>query len=180
MAKAAKKTTSFQRKATKTPAKPAAMGRPTGYRPEHVGVARKMAEMGATVADFANAFNVSISTVSLWMVTHPDFSEAIKAGRVSADARVEHSLYQRATGYEHDETDIRVVDGAIAMTPVRKVYPPDTTAAIFWLKNRKPDEWRDMKAMEHTGKDGGPIETRSLSDEDRDKRIAELLAKRGK
>ena len=72
---------------------------------------------------------------------------------------------------------IRVVDGAIAMTPIRKVYPPDTTAAIFWLKNRKPEEWRDKQAVEHSGPNGGPIETRSLSDEALKARIADLSAK---
>jgi hypothetical protein len=47
--------------------------------------------------------------------------------------------------------DIRVVQGEIVQTPIRKFYPPDTTAAIFWLKNRKPGEWRDKQELEHTG-----------------------------
>ena len=60
-------------------------------------------------------------------------------------------------GYEHDETDIRVVDKEIVMTPIRKIYPPDTTAAIFWLKNRRPEQWRETKAVELTGAQGGPV-----------------------
>ena len=49
------------------------------------------------------------------------------------------AVCSRANGYEHDEVDIRVVSGEIVQTPIRKYYPPDTTAAIFWLKNRRPD-----------------------------------------
>ena len=162
---------------TDKPKKAAPVGRPTGYDPKYVVIAKKMAEMGATTADLANGFGVAISTINLWMVTHSEFSDAIKAGRKSADERVEHSLYQRATGYECDETDIRVVDGAIAMTPIRKVYPPDTTAAIFWLKNRTPEEWRDKQAVEHSGPNGGPIETRNLDDDALKSRIAALVAK---
>ena len=71
---------------------------------------------------------------------------------------MERSLFARANGYEHDEVDIRVVDKEIVQTPIRKYYPPDTTAAIFWLKNRRPDQWRETKAVELTGAAGGPIE----------------------
>lgn len=64
---------------------------------------------------------------------------------------MERSLFARATGYEHDEVDLRVIDKAIVETPIRKYYPPDTTAAIFWLKNRRPGEWRDKQDVEHSG-----------------------------
>jgi hypothetical protein len=47
--------------------------------------------------------------------------------------------------------DIRVVGGDIVQTPIRKFYPPDTTAAIFWLKNRAPAQWRDKQEIEHSG-----------------------------
>ena len=54
-------------------------------------------------------------------------------------------------GYEHDEVDIRVVDKEVIQTPIRKYYPPDSTALIFWLKNRKPADWRDKVEPEHSG-----------------------------
>lgn len=60
-----------------------------------------------------------------------------------ADAEVADRLYQRALGYTHVEDDIRVCDGVIITTPTTRHYPPDTTACIFWLKNRRPDLWRD-------------------------------------
>ena len=63
-------------------------------------------------------------------------------------------MFARANGYEHDEVDIRVVQNEIVQTPIRKFYPPDTTAAIFWLKNRRPDMWRDKTDVAIAGADG--------------------------
>jgi hypothetical protein len=80
-------------------------------------------------------------------------------------------------GYEHDEVDIRVVSGEIVQTPIRKIYPPDTTAGIFWLKNRQKAQWRDRIDTELSGKDGGPIQTEELSPNDIARRIAFVLAK---
>lgn len=147
-------------------------GRPSKYKDEYVSQARKLTALGATDAELADFFSVTISTVSLWKVKHPEFSEALKLGKEVADKRVEEALYNRALGYSHEDTDIRVVDGAIMETPMIKHYPPDTTAAIFWLKNRKPDEWRDKRDIEHSGS----IKFDDLTDEDIDRRIAALQA----
>lgn len=133
------------------------MGRPTKYKTEYAEQAKKLCKLGATNAQLADFFEVTVSTVSLWMVEHQDFSDAVKLPKAEADERVEQSLFQRAMGYEHDEIDIRVVDHEIVQTPVRKFYPPDSTAMIFWLKNRKPDQWRETKAVELTGANGGPV-----------------------
>lgn len=127
------------------------MGRPSKYKPEFAEQAKKLAVLGATDAQMADFFGVSISTFSLWKVEYAEFSESLKVAKEEADKRVEHSLYQRAMGYEHDEVDIRVVAGELKMTPIRKHYPPDTTACIFWLKNRKPKEWRDKVEHQHSG-----------------------------
>lgn len=126
-------------------------GRPTKFKPDHVVTARALAKLGATNIEMAEAFGVSLSTLNLWKAQHKEFSDAIKVGKTVADERVIDSLYNRAMGYSHPDTDIRVVDGAIIETPLIKHYPPDTTAAIFWLKNRRPDEWRDKQEVEHTG-----------------------------
>jgi hypothetical protein len=132
-------------------------GRPTKYKPEYAEQARKLCALGATDAQLADFFEVSISTVSLWKVKHQEFSESISIPKEMADSRVEQSLYRRAMGYEHDEVDIRVVGGEIVETAIRKYYPPDSTAMVFWLKNRKPEQWREVKAVELTGSDGGPV-----------------------
>jgi hypothetical protein len=142
-------------------------GRPSKFKPEYVGQAKKLAELGATDPQIADFFQVSISTVSLWKVEHAEFSEALKLGKVQADQRVEEKLYSRAMGFEHDEVDIRVVNGELVQTPIRKFYPPDTTACIFWLKNRQPESWRETKAIELTGKNGGPVRVaRELTDDE--------------
>ena len=132
-------------------------GRPTKYRTEYPEQAAKLCALGATDAQLADFFGVAVSTINLWKVQHPEFSESIKVPKAQADQRVEQSLYRRAMGYEHDETDIRTVGTKLVKTPIRKHYPPDTTAAIFWLKNRDPENWRDR--VEHTGANGGAIQT---------------------
>jgi len=134
------------------------IGRPSKYRPEFAEQAKKLCALGATDAQLADFFEVAISTVSLWKVQHKEFSEAINLPKAEADSRVEQSLYRRAMGYEHDDVDIRVIEGQIVETRVRKYYPPDTAAMIFWLKNRKPQDWRDKVQQEHSGPEGGPIQ----------------------
>lgn len=127
------------------------MARPTKYKPEYPAQAAKLCALGATDAQLADFFGVAISTVNLWKVEHAEFSESIKVPKSQADDRVEQSLYRRAMGYEHDESDIRVVMNEIVVTPIRKYYPPDSTAMIFWLKNRKPEQWRDKIETELSG-----------------------------
>lgn len=128
------------------------MGRPSSYKPEYAERAAALCANGATEAELAAEFGVSITTLRNWKAVHGEFLAALKLNKEAADHRVEVSLYQRAMGYEHEEVDIRVVNGEIVQTPITKFYPPDTTAAIFWLKNRKPAEWRDRQEV--TGADG--------------------------
>lgn len=148
-------------------------GRPSSYKPEFAKIAAAMCELGATDAQLADAFEVNISTINLWKVEHKDFSESVKLSKDIADRRVEESLYRRAMGYEHDEVDIRVVEGQIVQTPIRKYYPPDSTAMIFWLKNRKKAEWRDKQEVEHSG----AIGLHELTDEQLEERIKGLAGK---
>ena len=138
--------------------KPAAVGRPSKYKPDYAEQAIKLCMLGMTDAEMASFFEVSESTLNLWKEVHPEFSESIKKGKAAADADVASRLYHRAMGYDHPEDDIRVVSGEIVITPTIKHYPPDTTAGIFWLKNRQRDKWRDKVETEVTGKDGGPID----------------------
>lgn len=148
-------------------------GRPSSYKKEYVDQAAKLAALGATDADMANFFEVALSTFSLWKVKHQEFSDALKGAKEVADVRVETALYNRAMGYSHEDTDIRVIEGEVVITPVIKHYPPDTTAAIFWLKNRKPEEWRDKRDIEHSGQ----IDLSAMSDEELKAKAAKLLAK---
>ena len=125
------------------------MGRPSKFQPEFITQAEKLCKLGATDQEVADFFEVDVRTVYRWKGENEAFCQALKIGKDVADDRVERSLFARANGYEHDEVDIRVVANTIVQTPIRKYYPPDTTAAIFWLKNRRK-EWRDKAEIEMT------------------------------
>lgn len=120
-----------------------------------------MAAKGKTEAQVAVALGVSLTTLKNWKKKQPKFLVALQKGKDEADADVENSLYLRATGYQHHETDIRVIEGQIVMTQMTKHYPPDATSMIFWLKNRKPKEWRDKietGVTDAEGKDVKPLD----------------------
>ena len=140
------------------------MARPSKYKPEFCVQAQKLCELGATDRELAGFFEVTQQTLDNWKVEHPEFFGSLKLGKESADNRVEQSLYNRAMGYSHPDTDIRVIDGAIVETPLIKHYPPDTTACIFWLKNRRKEEWRDKVEAEHSGNIGLTIEVVRFAD----------------
>jgi hypothetical protein len=118
-------------------------GRPTDYKEEYNAQAEKLCKLGATDKELADFFEVVESTINEWKLKHPEFSESIKAGKILADSEVAEKLFKRATGYSHEDVDIKVIDGQIVTTDLVKHYPPDTTAAIFWLKNRQKEKWRD-------------------------------------
>lgn len=132
------------------------VGRPSLYKDEFADQARKLCLLGSTDKDLADFFCVEEATINNWKLAHPEFFVSIKKGKAQADADVADRLYQRAMGYEHAEVDIRVVNQEIIQTPIRKIYAPDPTAAIFWLKNRQKDKWRDKQDHEISGPNGGP------------------------
>jgi len=132
-------------------------GRPSKYDAKYDDQAYKLCLLGADDSQLADFFEVNEDTINEWKKRHPTFSESLKTGKGIADANVAKSLYHRATGYEHPEVDIKMYEGEIIITDITKRYPPDTTAAIFWLKNRQRSKWRDKQDVEHTGRDGAPI-----------------------
>lgn len=129
----------------------AGRGRPSAYKPEYAAQAEKLCKLGATDVDLADFFKVSINTITNWKATKADFLGALKAGKEEADDRVERSLFHRATGYTFDAVKIFMPAGA--RKPVYAAYrehvPPDTTAMIFWLKNRRSEQWRDKSEVHH-------------------------------
>lgn len=137
------------------------VGRPSQYDDSFsisfAELGRKLALLGAKDTEIAAVFGISLSTLSLWKTKHPEFMNALKEGKEQADASVAASLFHRALGYSHPEVDIKVVDKRIVQTPITKHYPPDTTAAIFWLKNRQPAMWRDKVETGITDKDGNDV-----------------------
>ena len=121
------------------------MARPTKYSPEMAKQAQKLSELGATDQEMADFFEIEARTLYRWKHDYPEFCQALKSGKDVADERVERSLYQRAIGYEQEEVKIFMPAGAAepVYAPFRAKVAPDTTAAIFWLKNRRRDQWRD-------------------------------------
>jgi hypothetical protein len=149
-----KKTASRRRKKeARQASEPAKVGRPTAYKDTFPEQALKLCKLGATDADLADFFEVSIRTVENWRAGHPEFFEATKIGKAEADDQIERSLYLRAKGYTYDAVKIMQYEGSPVLVPYREHVPPDTTAAIFWLKNRRKDDWRDKQTHEHTADD---------------------------
>ena len=149
-------------------------GRPTDYQPRFAHFAYCLCLLGATDQQLADAFEVSRSTISQWKTAHREFSDALKTGKARADAEIAHALFQRACGYSHPAVKIFASsDGRPAQqVPYTEHYPPDTTACIFWLKNRQPGLWRDSHRLEHSGPDGKPVQ---VEEWDAEQIRAELL-----
>jgi transposase len=98
-------------------------GRPSDFEPEMIAQAAALARDGATDADIAEALGIARQTIYVWYNRYPEFRDALKAAKSSFDERIERRLAQDAE------------DGV-------------TTAQIFWLKNRRPQEWRDRRETE--------------------------------
>jgi hypothetical protein len=123
-------------------------GRPTKYKAVFNEQAYRLCLLGATDKEIAAFFEIAESTLNEWKKDHPGFSESLKRGKKVADAMVAEKLFTRAMGYSHPDVDIKVIKGKVRKTKLIKHYPPDTTAAIFWLKNRDKDNWRDKQVLD--------------------------------
>lgn len=144
------------------------MGRPSKYKPEFAEQAAKLCALGLTDVEVSEFFGVSVRTLHRWKAEDEAFCHALKAAKSQADDRVERSLFERATGYAFVEQQaIKIKVGPheekVEIVDVEKQVPPDTTACIFWLKNRKPQEWRDKIETELSGPNGGPIKTEEVT-----------------
>lgn len=132
-------------------------GRPSSFKVEYIKQAEKLCALGATDQDLADFFGVHVATLHRWKHDHEGFCDALKSGKGIADERVERSLYAKAIGYSFDAVKVFQHEGKPVYAPYREHIPPSDTACIFWLKNRRPDLWRDRVQNEHTGPNGGAI-----------------------
>lgn len=130
------------------------VGRKSRFKAEYIELAYNYSLLGATDVDMAAFFGVSEKTFNTWKKYHPEFLQSLKKGKNIADAEVANKLFHRAKGYSHPDVIVSNYKGEIILTEVTKHYPPETTAAIFWLKNRQPELWRDKVVNELQGKDG--------------------------
>lgn len=107
---------------------------------------------GLTDEQLAEKIRIAESTLYDWKNKYSEISEALKRGKEVIDRQVENALLKRALGYSYDEVTQELTEAGMQETKiVTKQVSPDTTAQIFWLKNRKPTEWRDKKETELSG-----------------------------
>lgn len=99
---------------------------------------------GLTDEQLASRMGINPATLYDWKNRFPEISEALKKGKEIVDIQVENALLKRALGYEYMEERVEISekDGRKVIQTVKQVIP-DTAAQIFWLKNRRPDKWRD-------------------------------------
>lgn len=126
-------------------------GQPTRFKKEYIDLAYNYCLLGATDKDLAIFFDVDERTINNWKSSHKEFFQSIKRAKEFADAQVAQSLFNRANGYSHNETKVFNNQGEILTHDCVKHYPPDPTSAIFWLKNRQPEKWRDKQEVELGG-----------------------------
>lgn len=122
------------------------------YSPDFVPFldAASPAEYGAaTVTELADFLHTTYSAIYRWLKAHPDFAEAVARARAKVDDGVEHSFHRTTKGFVVELTKQRVTkDGAI-VDIVEQVYiPPNVNAGQFWLRNRRPKDWKDKQVVE--------------------------------
>ena len=111
---------------------------------------RSLARTGYTIDEIAERLQVGRTTVYRWRDAHPEFRNALKEGKDFADGMVEDALYKSALGFtrttmrEERDAEGRVVK----VVKTAEKVPPNATAALFWLKNRQPEKWRDRRREE--------------------------------
>ncbi len=123
--------------------------------PEGLLLIEAWARDGLTDEQIAHNMGISKATLYNYKREHLDILEALKRGKEVVDIQVENALLKRALGYQYKEVKTEEHEGKdgviISITTTVKEVVPDTTAQIFWLKNRKPDVWRDKQNVELSG-----------------------------
>lgn len=123
------------------------------------------ARNGLTNEQIASNMGICRETLNQYKNKYSDIADALKRGKEVVDIQVENALLKRALGYDYEEKtyedryDKKNERHIQVLTKtVTKHVQPDTTAQIFWLKNRKPKEWRDKQEIEHSGNVNNPFE----------------------
>jgi DNA-binding XRE family transcriptional regulator len=119
---------------------------------------------GKTDKQAAKIVGIAESTINNWKRDNPKFLESIKESKKSIDEEVEAALLDNARGYTYNETKALTVSAGqglgsdVQIVNYQQFKPGETKAQIYWLQNRNSERWKTMKAVELTGRDGGPVE----------------------
>lgn len=131
----------------------AKVGRPSTYDPKYCDAVKEFLAGGYSVTAFAGDIGVSRATIFNWANEHPEFLDALKEGQAAA---------------------VKWWEGALHV--VAKEGKGNATACIFGLKNRASDDWADKVHTEITGKNGGAIETKDLTERPSELELARRIA----
>lgn len=133
----------------------------------------KLCAMGHTDFEIAGFFDTTTKTMRRWKAEYPDIANAFVSGKDLADERVQRSFFHKAVGYTFDAEKIFCSkDGVVTKVPYTEHCPPDTVAGLFWLKNRRPEAWRDRREVFATG-DGKNLN--DLTNDELDRQVVEAL-----
>ena len=105
---------------------------------------------GLTDEQIAKNIGINRTTLYDWKKKEDNIADALKKGKEVIDFEVENALLKRALGYEYEE---ETYENGILTKKVKKQVAPDTTAQIFWLKNRKKEQWREKVEVVKTDED---------------------------
>lgn len=115
---------------------------------------------GLTDEQIASNMGIGYSTLQTWKSKYQDIRDTLKRGKEVIDRQVENALLKRALGYRYKETTRELIteketghSELVITKVVEKEVIPDTTAQIFWLKNRKPEQWRDKRVVDDSCSD---------------------------
>lgn len=123
-------------------------GRPSKLSRISLEQVEKLAGYALKDTEIADILGICKASLNNYKQT-PKFLDSLKRGKARADNYVVGSLFHRAIGYTHKEVQLFCYKGKVIQAKIMKHYPPDPTAMIFWLKNRKPGDWRDRQEIEH-------------------------------
>jgi hypothetical protein len=131
------------------------MGRKIKYNPDTFPLlAEGYAREGFNDKQIADKLGIGLSSFYKYQREFSEFLESLKKGKAPVDFKAENALLKRVLGYTYEEktTEMRIDEKGntkpVVVKIVKKEVPPETTAIIFWLKNRRPDKWREKQSIE--------------------------------
>lgn len=110
-----------------------------------------LGQLGATDDQIAMFFGKTSQAIANWGRRYPEFVEARKRGGIVADMQMAGSLFKRGNGFYYEEEEMKYVEKKWQKFSVKKYCIPDTTALIFWLKNRQRELWTDVHKVQYGG-----------------------------